>query len=124
VISFAWSRQRPMFDSPDQDNSTQAGEPLQISALFGFAALISSDPGDASATGTIDTSIEAVERSFYGEGSENLITGVPVGVKALESPRARLRAKDLIAELNMINQQIHRIMFQVDRAVSRLGTSG
>ena len=36
----------------------------------------------------------------------------------------RLKAKDLIAELNLINSQIHRIMSQVDRAVTRLGTAG
>jgi hypothetical protein len=115
-----------MLDSPDQDDGTRTpGESLQISALLGFAALISPDVGEiGSSRGTVDTSVEAVERSFYGEGSENLISGMPVGSTASGSAPARLRAKDLIAELNMINRQIHRIMFQVDRAVTRLGTSG
>lgn len=115
-----------MFDSLDQHDGTRtAGESLQISALLGFAALISPDVGEiGTSRGTVDTSVEAVERSFYGEGSENLISGTPIGSTSGGLPPPRLRAKDLIAELNMINQQIHRIMFQVDRAVTRLGTSG
>jgi hypothetical protein len=38
--------------------------------------------------------------------------------------RPQTRAKDLIAELNAINTQIHQIMFQVEKAVARLATSG
>jgi hypothetical protein len=55
-----------------------------------------------------------------------LIRGIPVAAKAptvLTIPR-QARAKDLIAELNAINTQIHQIMFQVERAVARLATSG
>jgi len=36
----------------------------------------------------------------------------------------KIRAKDLVAELDSINAQIHRIMFQVERAVARLATNG
>lgn len=57
-----------------------------------------------------------------GDCSQSLIRGAPVRdrVPAVN----RLRAKDLIAELDTINAQIHKIMFQVDRAVARLATSG
>ena len=117
-----------MFDSPDQDDEARAaGDSLQVSALLGFAALVSPDVGQIGPEqGTVDTSVEAVERTFYREGSETLISGAPVSTKRDTSaqPSPRLRAKDLIAELNTINRQIHRIMFQVERAVTRLGTSG
>ena len=116
-----------MFDSIGQDGEARTvGESLQISALLGFAALLSPEAGEAGARrGTIDATVEAVERSFYGKRSDTLINGMPVSTEREERPMgARLRAKDLIAELNLINRQIHRIMFQVDRAVSRLGTTG
>ena len=118
-----------MFDNSSHDGEVRtAGESLQISALLGFAALISPDIGEVGvARGTVDTSVEAVERSFYGKRSDTVINGAPVVSPPDTAPgpvSPRLRAKDLIAELNMINRQIHRIMFQVDRAVTRLGTSG
>ena len=50
---------------------------------------------------------------------------MPLNTERMPPPMApRLKAKDLIAELTLINSQIHRIMFQVDRAVTRLGTTG
>ena len=112
-----------MFDNIGQDDAARStGESLQISALLGLAALISPE---VAARGTIDANVEAVERSFYGNKSDTLINGMPVvGDQQLPIAEPRLRAKDLIAELNLINSQIHRIMFQVDRAVTRLGTSG
>ena len=115
-----------MFNSIGQDDQARsAGESLQISALLGFAALLSQDAGEAR-RGTVDATVETVERSFYGKRSDMLINGMPVSTDheepAIVAPR--LRAKDLIAELNLINRQIHRIMFQVDRAVTRLGTTG
>ena len=114
-----------MFNSIGQDDEARsAGESLQISALLGFAALLSPDAGEAR-RGTVDATVEAVERSFYGKRSDMLINGMPVSTEHEEPAVApRLRAKDLIAELNLINRQIHRIMFQVDRAVTRLGTTG
>lgn len=117
-----------MFDSIGQNDEVRSvGESLQITALLGFAALLSPDAADAGARrGTVDATVEAVERSFYGKRSDTLINGMPVSlepeVPTMAAPR--LRAKDLIAELNLINRQIHRIMFQVDRAVTRLGTTG
>jgi len=114
-----------MFNSIGQDDEARsAGESLKISALLGFAALLSPDAGEAR-RGTVDATVETVERSFYGKRSETLINGMPVSTEHEEPAVApRLRAKDLIAELNLINRQIHRIMFQVDRAVTRLGTTG
>lgn len=114
-----------MFNSIGQDDQARsAAESLQISALLGFAALLSPDAGEAR-RGTVDATVEAVERSFYGKRSDTLINGMPVSTEHEEPAVApRLRAKDLIAELNLINRQIHRIMFQVDRAVTRLGTTG
>ena len=116
-----------MFISIGQDDEARsASESLQISALLGFAALLSPDAAEPGARrGTIDATVEAVERSFYGKRSDMLINGMPVSTEHEEPAVApRLRAKDLIAELNLINRQIHRIMFQVDRAVTRLGTTG
>lgn len=117
-----------MFDEIGTDEEgSRAGDCLQISALLGFAASISPDIGEVgSARGTIDASVEAVERSFYGKQSDTVINGAPVTARHAEraSDAPRLCAKDLIAELNLINRQIHRIMFQVDRAVTRLGTIG
>ena len=112
-----------MVDNSGQDDEVRtSGDNLQVSALIGFAALILPDVGEIGTTrGTVDTSVEAVERSYYGDRSSTLINGTPVSAQSNQPP-PRLRAKDLIAELNMINRQIHRIMFQVDRAVARLGT--
>jgi hypothetical protein len=77
-------------------------------------------------SGTIEASIETIERLFYGGPSEALVSGAPVAASepAPEPVRSRLRAKDLIAELDSINGQIHKMMFQVERAVARLATSG
>ena len=115
-----------MVDNPGQDDQVRtSGDTLQVSALLGFAALILPDVGELGPTrGTVDTNVEAVERSYYGDCSDTLINGAPVTVQPNQAPPPRrLRAKDLIAELDLINGQIHRIMFQVDRAVERLGTN-
>ncbi|HEU4695736.1 MAG TPA: hypothetical protein VFR92_02095 [Sphingomicrobium sp.] len=79
--------------------------------------------------GTVDAVVQAVESCSYDMRSNDWVRGEPIEpVGSLdqfsESFRARLRAKDLIAELDAINAQIHRMMFQVERAVSRLATSG
>jgi hypothetical protein len=115
-----------MFDNSGQDEEVRtSGDNLQVSALLGFAALFLPDVGEATAArGTVDTNVEAIERSYYGDRSDTLINGAPVAAQANRTPPPpRLRAKDLIAELDLINGQIHRIMFQVDRAVARLGTN-
>jgi hypothetical protein len=114
-----------MVDNSGQDDQVRtSGDNLQVSALLGFAALFLPDVGEATAArGTVDTNVEAIERSYYGDRSDTLINGAPVAAQANRTTPPRLRAKDLIAELDMINGQIHRIMFQVDRAVARLGTN-
>ena len=115
-----------MVENPGQDEQVRtSGDTLQVSALLGFAALILPDIGEISTTrGTVHTNVEAVERPYYGDRSDTLINGAPVTARpARSSPPPRFKAKDLIAELDMINGQIHRIMFQVDRAVERLGTN-
>lgn len=115
--------------NPD-DERPSAGEGLQAAALFGYAALLLADAEllGSPLKGTIGASVEASagQPDFYTQRSEALIRGAPViQAPAQSRPAVRqLRAKDLIAELNTINAQIHQIMFQVERAVSRLATSG
>jgi len=83
----------------------------------------------ADVKGTIDAAVEAIDDYSYGTLSEDWVREDPLGLVASTDPPAqstqpRFRAKDLIAELDSINAQIHRMMFQVERAVSRLATSG
>jgi hypothetical protein len=75
--------------------------------------------------GTVGATISAIDRHFYGEVSDIVTHGAPMDVaeQPAQSPPSQLRAKDLIAELHSINAQIHRIMFQVERAVAHLATS-
>lgn len=74
--------------------------------------------------GTIDASITAGDRHRYPATSESWICDAPLeAVQRIERPKPQLRAKDLIAELDSINTQIHRIMFQVERAVAKLATN-
>jgi hypothetical protein len=106
-----------------------AGGAVQMSAVLGYAALIYSEVNQFEAThlrGTIDTSVGASDRHYFAEPSEMLTRGLPVAANAAASnpDRAQTRARDLIAELSEINTQIHQIMFQVEKAVSRLATSG
>jgi hypothetical protein len=76
--------------------------------------------------GTIGATVQPIGDWSYGMLSDNWIRGTPLGPvpNAAVSESSPLRAKDLIAELDSINAQIHRMMFQVERAVSRLATSG
>jgi hypothetical protein len=76
--------------------------------------------------GTVPATVGETERRSYDYSSEALIRGWPVRdsqVAAVKSSQ-KVRAKDLVAELDLINSQIHRMMFQVERAVARLATSG
>jgi hypothetical protein len=78
--------------------------------------------------GAVHSTASRVDPGCYGERSEALIRGVPLLRTALpivpKPKRTQLRAKDLIAELESINSQIHRMMFQVERAVANLATGG
>lgn len=75
--------------------------------------------------GTISAAIIAEDRHFYGGDTEMVTRGVPVMREeaSARTTSSGLRAKDLIAELHSINTQIHRIMFQVERAVAKLATN-
>jgi hypothetical protein len=92
----------------------------QLSPTFAVA--------DTLAEGTVHASMQFAGDRFYGAVSEALIRGAPLvrtrAPRPAEPTLPRLRAKDLIAELRTINAQVHRIMFQVERAVARLATSG
>jgi hypothetical protein len=119
-----------MFATSNQDDEVvTADEPLQGGSLFGYSVPLFPD-GEwlgSPIEGTIGASMESADDPhFYGRRSETLIRGTPVGKErsGLEPFPRQLRARDLIAELHAINAQIHQIMFQVDRAVSRLATSG
>lgn len=106
-----------------------ASASVQMSALLGYAALISSEVEELEAArfcGTVGATLDGADRHYFAGPSETLIRGIPVAVKlpvAAPVPRQTL-AKDLIAELSAINTQIHQIMFQVERAVARLAPSG
>lgn len=78
--------------------------------------------------GTIHAAVQAFEECSYDALSKEWVREEPLRLVAPCEPfphagESGLRAKDLIAELNSINAQIHRMMFQVERAVSRLATS-
>ena len=96
------------------------------SALFGATVALPAlaDPLD----GSIQTKVRLQSERFFGERSESLIHGAPLPARsssvATERTPGQLSAKDLIAELQTINSQIHRMMFQVERAVANLATVG
>lgn len=119
-----------MFATSNPDDEERSdGEGVQAAALFGYAALLLADAEllGASVQGTIGANVQAIgELDFYAQRSETLISGLPVSLEPAQSQSKTraFRAKDLIAELDAINAQIHKIMFQVERAVSRLATSG
>jgi hypothetical protein len=78
--------------------------------------------------GTIHAAVQAIEECSYDALSNEWVREEPLRLVApcerfADARESGLRAKDLIAELNSINAQIHRMMFQVERAVSRLATS-
>ena len=82
--------------------------------------------GAVAVEGTIEATVAAADWKFYSGLSEALERGMPVSRSPAASPDdgPQLRTKDLIAELDSINAQIHRIMSQVERAVAKLASSG
>ena len=111
------------------DTTLAASASVQISALLGHAGPISSEVEEgeeAHVCGTVGATLDAADRHYFGGPSEALIRGIPVAAKMpVVAPVPRqARTKDLIAELNAINAQIHQIMFQVEKAVARLEPSG
>jgi hypothetical protein len=116
-----------MFAAQHSDESSSGRGELRHLPLLGYLALGFISPDELlAARGTIDTSVELADPRSYAERSETLIRGAPISPPDGQRPDASRqgRAKDLIAELNTINAQIHQIMTQVERAVSRLATSG
>jgi hypothetical protein len=115
--------------------TTDSEDKCAAAAALGGAAPIVADTQErvrTRLTGTIRANVESGDRQHYREGSEMLTRGSPVPQMQCqpavspgwEVPRPKPRAKDLLAELNSINSQIHEIMSQVERAVARLATDG
>lgn len=85
-------------------------------------------PADYVLEGAVRVRMLPVEAGLYRDRSETLIRGIPL-VRTIPPPVPKAQppkhsAKDLIAELQSINNQIHRMMFQVERAVANLAMAG
>jgi hypothetical protein len=89
------------------------------------AAHVAGTKGSSTKPGTSATTIEAHAGHDDDVSSGTLASGGALSPAPEAHPPARsdFRAKDLIEELQTINSQIHRIMFQVERAVSRLSSN-
>ena len=82
--------------------------------------------GSENLHGTVPATLGQLDIRSYAYSSEALTRGRPVQDRASLAVKSsqKVSARDLVAELDTINSQIHRIMFQVERAVARLATSG
>lgn len=106
-------------DSPPDDLTSDS--PLQAMHVVSTVPSLA----NAGSSGTVDATIETQDPHNYGVSSDLLCNGAPSHPRrAHAATRADFRAKDLVDELKTINSQIHRIMFQVEKAVSRLSASG
>jgi len=95
---------------------------LQLPMIAAGALVVTASPD---LRGTVVAGAHGGDLSYADP--DGLIRGAPIpqsAAPAAGNVRDRPRAKDLIAELDSINTQIHKIMFQVERAVARLATSG
>ena len=96
--------------------------PTGVRSAFSAAATL--DCG--AVLGTVDAAMKPVEQHFYGSGSRALTLGAPLGSasvrKSVKASTAvvRVRANDLIGELQEISGQVNRMMAQVERAIDRL----
>jgi hypothetical protein len=73
--------------------------------------------------GTVPAAMSDLDAYSYVPGSDAVIRGRPVESppsSSAKAPRPQMRAKDLAAELDSINAQIHKIMARVEKAVARL----
>lgn len=76
--------------------------------------------------GTIDASILPIEAHSYGVTGEPIMLASPYRARGVSNSQAllktpaRLRASDLINELQQISSQVNRMMAQVERAIDRL----
>lgn len=113
----------------EQDNAHGVQPVIQELRLFASWSEPTALPEDHFLiSGGVHANMRDAGEHFYGEPSETLIRGIPIP-RAAPPPdpppiRPQLSAKDLIAELHSINTQIHRMMFQVERAVAKLATTG
>ncbi len=95
--------------------------PTESGSAFSAAAAL--DCG--AVTGTVAATMKPVEQHFYGS-AKSLTLGTPFGTAGvrravrLATPVARVRATDLIGELQEISGQVNRMMAQVERAIDRL----
>ena len=93
-----------------------------VSSLHSIGLLLAAGIQDLE--GTVPAKLAGADYRSYSYSSEELIRGRPVHATVPVRSPQKVSAKDLVAELDSINAQIHRIMFQVERAVARLATSG
>lgn len=99
-----------------------AADDMHVSSLYPVGLQLA--VGIQDIEGTVPAKLGGTDDRSYSHSSEELIRGRPVrGSIPARSPQ-KVSAKDLVAELDSINAQIHRIMSQVERAVARLAMSG
>lgn len=76
--------------------------------------------------GTVDVHV-ARNSVDYAHPSETLVRGAPMAafreLIRSEASGPRLRPADLVEELQLINDEIHRIMSKVEQAVAKLATN-
>lgn len=99
-----------------------AADEIHVSSLHSIGLLLAAGIQDLE--GTVPAKLAGADDRSYSYSSEELIRGRPVQATIPARSPQKVSAKDLVAELDSINAQIHRIMFQVERAVARLATSG
>jgi hypothetical protein len=92
------------------------------SAAFGSVQL----SANTALKGTVGATVRNFDQRAYISAPAALLHQMPLGpARPRDSgPGPRVHARDLIAELDSINTQIQRMMFQVERAVARLAMSG
>ena len=77
-------------------------------------------------TGAVHSNMRSVDNFHYpSEAWTRRVADVPATEPMAAAPKhAQLCAKDLIAELQIINGQVRRMMSQVERAVANLALTG
>jgi hypothetical protein len=100
-------------------------QPANRSPFEATHALSPSAPyPNSGGSGTVAATIEAHDPHHFAGASSGLITrgALSLPKQAAGSARPQFRPKDLLDEVQAINSQIHQIMFQVEKAVSRLSS--
>lgn len=115
-----------MYINSDEQADAKGDSVRQDYSMMGDPPTLShADDDGPPLGGTIDATVAVQDPHFYGNRSQMLIASPSLSLAPAQRPARKVstRAKDLIDELQTINDQIHRIMFQVERAVSRLATN-